>query len=77
MAHRPPGNWKESRPPLDLQKWIARRTASLALAVRFPVTPRLGQRFVLVDTVGGGEQGPAAILITQNWYEQFRDREQD
>ena len=36
-----------------------------------------GQRFLLVDTVRGGEEGPAAIHIVQNWYEEFRDREQE
>ena len=34
-----------------------------------------GQRFVLIEPVGGPQ--PAAIRVVQNWYEEFRDREQD
>ncbi len=34
-----------------------------------------GQRFVTVETIG--EEPPASIRIVHNWYEEFRDREQD
>ncbi len=38
-----------------------------------------GQRFVMTMTVGDGDDGemaPPSIRIVQNWYEEFRDREQ-
>ena len=34
-----------------------------------------GQRFVIPESVEGAE--PPAIRVVQNWYEEFRDREQD
>ena len=34
-----------------------------------------GQRFVIPDSVEGAE--PPTIRVVQNWYEEFRDREQD
>jgi hypothetical protein len=32
-----------------------------------------GQRFLLVESVGGGE--PAKIWVVQNWHTEFRDRQ--
>jgi len=34
-------------------------------------------RFVLVDSAESPESKPAAIHVVENWYEEFRDREQD
>ena len=36
-----------------------------------------GRRFVLREPVAGTEEKPPSIHIVQNWYEEFRDREQD
>ncbi len=36
-----------------------------------------GQRFVLREAVEGEIGKPPAIRVVQNWYEEFRDREQD
>ena len=36
-----------------------------------------GSRVVLRDVVGGESDKPPAIRVVQNWYEEFRDREQD
>ena len=33
-----------------------------------------GQRFVVAEQVEGGD---STIHVVQNWYEEFRDREQD
>ncbi len=34
-----------------------------------------GQRFVMVESEGGSRD--TVIHVVQNWYEQFRDRQQD
>ena len=38
-----------------------------------------GQTFILAKPVGydGTEASPPSIRVVQNWYEEFRDREQD
>ena len=36
-----------------------------------------GQRFVMVETLETGEEKPLSIRVVQNWYEEFRDREQE
>ena len=36
-----------------------------------------GRRFVLTEPVAVAEEKPPSIHIVQNWYEEFRDREQD
>ena len=36
-----------------------------------------GRRFVLTESVTGTEEKPPAIHVVQNWYEEFRDREQE
>ena len=37
-----------------------------------------GQRFVLAESVGEGTDAPEpSIRVVQNWYDEFRDREQD
>jgi Tol biopolymer transport system component len=37
-----------------------------------------GQRFVLAEPAGvGADAPPPSIRVVQNWYEEFRDREQD
>ncbi len=37
-----------------------------------------GQRFILAEPVGAGADAPApSIRVVQNWYEEFRDLEQD
>ncbi len=38
-----------------------------------------GQRFVMTMAVGDGDEeaAPPSIRVVQNWYEEFRDREQD
>ena len=36
-----------------------------------------GQRFILKETVVGPDDQPPSIRVAQNWYEEFRDREQD
>ncbi len=36
-----------------------------------------GRRFVLREAVEGASDKPPAIRVVQNWYEEFRDREQD
>ena len=36
-----------------------------------------GRRFVLPEPIVGAEEKPPSIHIIQNWYEEFRDREQD
>ncbi len=36
-----------------------------------------GQRFVLREAVEGASDKPPAIRVVQNWYEEFRNREQD
>ena len=36
-----------------------------------------GRRFILKEPVAGTEEKPPSIHIVQNWYEEFRDREQD
>jgi len=41
----------------------------------YDVTPD-GQRFVVVETLGDADTGQA-IHVVENWYEEFRDREQD
>jgi hypothetical protein len=35
-----------------------------------------GQRFVTIAPVEGEEAAPPKIRVVQNWYEEFRDREQ-
>ena len=35
------------------------------------------QRFVVVESLEPDLDRPASIHITQNWYEEYRDREQD
>ena len=42
---------------------------------RYDVAPD-GQRFVLSETFGE-EESRRAIHVVQNWYEEYRDREQD
>ena len=44
-----------------------------AQAVRYDVS-RDGERFVVVESL---EQGSKTIRLVENWYEEFRDREQD
>ena len=34
-------------------------------------------RFVLLDSVESAEAEPPSIHVVENWYEEFRDREQD
>ena len=34
-------------------------------------------RFVLVEDAGGEEARPPSIRVVLNWYEEFRDREQN
>ena len=34
-------------------------------------------RIVLVDTTEGGNEEFPSIHVVENWYEEFRDREQD
>ena len=36
-----------------------------------------GQRFVLTEAVEGASDKPPAIRVVMNWYEEFRDREQN
>ena len=37
-----------------------------------------GQRFILAEPVGEGTEAPApSIRVVENWYEEFRDHEQD
>ncbi len=36
-----------------------------------------GRRFVLREAVEGASDKPPAIRVVMNWYEEFRDREQD
>ena len=36
-----------------------------------------GRRFVLTEPVGGAEEKPPSIHIVENWYEEFKDRQQD
>ena len=36
-----------------------------------------GRRFVLVEGLEGEEVRPPSIGVVQNWYEEFRNREQD
>ncbi len=36
-----------------------------------------GRRFVLPEPVADPEEKPPSIHIVENWYEEFRDREQD
>ncbi len=36
-----------------------------------------GQRFLVVESLGEEAEGQQAIHVVQNWYEEFRDREQD
>ena len=37
-----------------------------------------GQRFILAEPVGEGADAPEpSIRVVMNWYEEFRDREQD
>ena len=36
-----------------------------------------GRRFVLTEPVAGTEAKPPSIHVVQNWYEEFRDRDQD
>ena len=37
-----------------------------------------GQRFILAETVGEGADAPEpSIRVVQNWFAEFRDREQD
>ena len=35
------------------------------------------QRFVLADSLDDEQVKPLSVQIVQNWYEEFRDREQD
>ncbi len=44
-------------------------------AVRYDVSPD-GERFVLREPVGSGDS-PPAIRVVENWFEEFRDRDQD
>ena len=39
--------------------------------------PRDGQRFVLAETVVSEEGKAPSIHVVQNWFEEFRDREQN
>ncbi len=50
-------------------------TAFASRGQRYDVTPD-GQRFVVVETLGDAGAGQA-IHVVQNWYEEFRNREQD
>ena len=34
-------------------------------------------RFVFLDSVESAEAEPPSIHVVENWYEEFRDREQD
>ena len=43
---------------------------------RYDVSPD-GRRFVLREAVEGATGKPPAIRVVMNWYEEFRDREQD
>ena len=43
---------------------------------QYDVSPD-GQRFVLVGTVEAEDHKPPSIHVVQNWYEEFRGREQD
>ena len=36
-----------------------------------------GKRFVVVTPVAEAGESPATIRVVQNWFEEFRDREQD
>ena len=36
-----------------------------------------GRRFVLTEPVAGAEEKPQSIHVAQNWFAEFRDREQD
>ena len=36
-----------------------------------------GQRFVVVESLEPVQAEPPSIRVTENWYEEFRDREQD
>ena len=38
---------------------------------------RGGQRFMVVEAVGEKGDATPHIHVVQNWYEEFRDREQD
>ena len=51
------------------------KTAFAARGQQYDVTPD-GQRFVVVETLGEADAGQA-IHMVQNWFEEFRDREQD
>ena len=42
---------------------------------QYDVTPD-GQRYVVVETLGDADTGQA-IHVVMNWFEEFRDREQD
>ena len=46
------------------------------LGVGFDVSAD-GRRFVVVETLDQEESAKPAIHFVQNWYEEFRDREQD
>ncbi len=36
-----------------------------------------GQRFLVIESVGEDSEKPQAIHVVENWYEEFRDREQE
>ncbi len=36
-----------------------------------------GQRFVVVESLEPVQAEPPSIRVTENWYEEFRDRERD
>ena len=61
--------------PGGAQPLFEDKTAFVGRGQQYDVTPD-GQRFVMVETLGGADAGQA-LHVVMNWYEEFRDREQD
>ena len=51
------------------------QTAFVGRGQQYDVTPD-GQRFVVIETLGDADTGQA-LHVVENWYEEFRGREQD
>ena len=61
--------------PAAAQPLFEDKTAFAGRGQQYDVTPD-GQRFVVIETLGDADAGQA-IHVVENWYEEFRGRQQD
>ena len=61
--------------PAAAQPLFEDKTAFAGRGQQYDVTPD-GQRFVVIETLGDADAGQA-IHVVENWYAEFRGRQQD